>query len=49
MEAQLRLCARYRHLRAEGKAKQLIVTAIATELCAFMWAITKDIQVPAAE
>jgi signal transduction histidine kinase len=35
-------------LWARGKAKQLIVTAIATELCAFMWAIAKDTQVPAA-
>ena len=47
-KAQLRLCARYRHLWAKGKAKQLIVTAIARELCAFMWAIAKQTHVPAA-
>jgi transposase len=47
-KAQLRLCARYRHLWVKGKAKQLIVTAIARELCAFMWAIAKQTDVPAA-
>lgn len=46
-KAQLRLCARYRRLRARGKPKQVIVTAIARELCAFMWAIAKQTQVPA--
>lgn len=38
-KAQVRLCSRYRHLWAKGKPKQVIVTAIARELCAFMWAI----------
>ena len=38
-KAQLRLCARYRRLQARGKAKQTIVTAIARELAAFIWAI----------
>lgn len=46
-KAQLRLCARYRRLRAKGKSKQLVVTAIARELCAFLWAINKQINVPA--
>ena len=45
-KAQLRLCARYRRLWAKGKAKQLIVTAIARELCAFMWAIAHEIDTP---
>jgi hypothetical protein len=31
----------------KGKAKQLIVTAIARELCAFMWAIANEIEAPA--
>jgi transposase len=42
-KAQLRLCSRYRHLWNKGKAKQVIVTAIARELCGFMWAIANEI------
>lgn len=45
-KAQLRLCSRYRHLWAKGKAKQVVVTAIARELCAFMWAIANEINAP---
>ena len=44
-KAQLRLCARYRHLWAKGKAKQVIVTAIARELCGFMWAIALETKI----
>jgi len=47
-KAQVRLCARYRRLWAKGKPKQVIVTAIARELCAFMWAIANEIQISAA-
>ena len=47
-KAQLRLCSRYRHLWAKGKAKQVVVTAIARELCGFMWAIANETQGPAA-
>ena len=42
-KAQLRLCSRYRHMFARNKAKQLIVTAIARELSAFMWAIAREV------
>jgi transposase len=42
-KAQLRLCARYRRLSSKGKTKQLIVTAIARELAAFMWAIAREV------
>ena len=45
-KAQVRLCSRYRHLWARGKVKQVIVTAIARELCAFMWAIANEIEIP---
>jgi transposase len=45
-KAQLRLCSRYRHLWAKGKVKQVVVTAIARELCAFMWAIANETRVP---
>jgi transposase len=43
-KAQLRLCARYRRLQARGKAKQTIVTAIARELAAFIWAIGRALE-----
>jgi transposase len=43
-KAQVRLCARYRRLWAKGKAKQLVVTAIARELCGFIWAIAIETQ-----
>lgn len=43
-KAQLRLCARYRRLLARGKAKQTIVTAIARELAAFIWAIGQAVE-----
>ena len=46
-KAQLRLCSRYRHLWNKGKAKQVIVTAIARELCGFMWAIANETEVQA--
>lgn len=42
-KAQLRLCARYRRLSSKGKTKQLVVTAIARELAAFMWAIAREV------
>jgi transposase len=47
-KAQLRLCSRYRRLWNKGKAKQVIVTAIARELCGFMWAIANEIEVTAS-
>ena len=43
-KAQLRLCARYRRLVAKGKTRQKVVTAIARELSAFLWAIAKQVQ-----
>jgi transposase len=45
-KAQLRLCARYKRFTAKGKSHQLVVTAIARELCAFMWAIAHEVQGP---
>jgi len=44
-KAQLRLCARFRRLIARGKPKQVVTTAIARELSAFMWAIARQIPV----
>jgi transposase len=43
-KAQLRLCARFRRLAARGKLKQKVVTAIARELSAFLWAMAKQLQ-----
>jgi len=43
-KAQLRLCNRFRRLAAKGKPKQKVVTAIARELSAFLWAIAKQVQ-----
>ncbi len=42
-KAQLRLCGRYRRLSTKGKTKQLVITAIARELAAFMWAIAREV------
>ena len=43
-KAQSRLCARYQRLFAKGKSKQTIITAIARELSAFIWAIDREVQ-----
>jgi transposase len=44
-KAQVRLCKRYRMLSARGKHQNLITTAIAREMLAFMWAIAKKVQI----
>jgi len=41
-KAQLRLCKRYRRLQSRGKHTNVVVTAIAREMLAFMWAIAKE-------
>ena len=45
--AQVRLCKRYRKLSARGKHHNIVVTAIAREMLAFMWAIAKEVPIPA--
>lgn len=40
-KAQVRLCKRYRRLVARAKHPNVVVTAIARELIAFMWAIAR--------
>ena len=42
-KAQQRLCARYRRLVAKGKNPKTVITALARELCAFMWAIAQEV------
>lgn len=44
-KAQVRLCGRFRKLMAKGKLKNKVVTAIARELSAFMWAIAREVPV----
>jgi transposase len=46
-KAQVRLCKRFRRLVARGKHPNVAVTAVARELIAFMWAIAKEVPVPA--
>ncbi len=48
-KAQRRLCSRYRRLHSRGKEKQKIVTALGRELLGFIWAIARQVTVPAAE
>ena len=43
-KAQLRLCTRFRKLLARRKPIQVVVVAIARELVAFMWAITRQVK-----
>jgi transposase len=46
-KCQVRLCARFRRLMAKGKSRNAVVTAVARELAAFLWAIAKQVPVPA--
>jgi transposase len=42
-KAQIRLCGRYRRLMAKGKRRTIVVTAIAREMSAFLWAIGQQV------
>jgi transposase len=42
-KAQMRLCGRFRTLTRKGKRPTIVVTAIARELSAFIWAINREI------
>lgn len=44
-KCQVRLCARFRRLMAKGKNRNTVVTAIARELAAFMWAIANKVPI----
>jgi len=46
-KAQVRLCKRFRRLVTRGKHPNVVVTAIARELAAFMWAIAKEVPIAA--
>ena len=42
-KAQMRLCGRFRSLTRKGKRPNIIATAIARELAAFIWAINREV------
>ncbi|MEE2002583.1 IS110 family transposase [Alkalimonas sp. MEB108] len=42
-QAQLRLCRRYQRLMKRGKHYNLVVTAIAREMIAYIWAISREV------
>ncbi len=39
----MRLCGRFRALTRKGKRPTIVVTAIARELSAFIWAINREV------
>jgi transposase len=43
-KAQLRLCTRFRRLRARGVLKNKVVAAVARELSGFVWAIAREVK-----
>ena len=45
-EAQLRLCRRYQRLIKRGKHYNVVVTAIAREMIAFIWSISREVVLP---
>jgi transposase len=42
-QAQLRLCRRYVRLMNRGKHRSIVVTAIAREIIAYIWAISREV------
>ncbi|MGD8649672.1 MAG: IS110 family transposase [Desulfobacterales bacterium] len=46
-DAQLRLCSRYRSLKAKAKHHNVVITAIARELAGFIWAIARLVPIAA--
>ena len=45
-QAQLRLCRRYQRLMHRGKHRSVVVTAIAREMAAYIWAISREVVLP---
>ncbi len=44
-QAQLRLCRRYQRLMQLGKHRNIVVTAIAREMIAYIWAISREVEI----
>lgn len=43
-KAQVRLCGRFQRLSLKGKKSTVVVTAVARELCGFIWAIGQQVR-----
>lgn len=48
-QAQLRLCRRYQRLMQKGKHRNVVVTAIAREMIAYIWAISREVIISPVE
>lgn len=48
-QAQLRLCRRYQRLMRRNKHYNLVVAAIAREMSAYLWAIAREVVLPAID
>ena len=48
-QAQLRLCRRYNRLMHKGKHRNVVVTAIAREMIAYIWAISREVLLPVVD
>jgi transposase len=48
-ESQLRLCRRYARLMHRGKHRNIVVTAIAREMIAYIWAISREVVLPSVD
>ena len=44
-KAQVRLSGRFRALTRKGKRPTIVATAIAREMCGFIWAINREVAV----
>ncbi len=42
-QAQVRLCRRYQRLMQRGKPRNVVITAIAREMIAFIWSISREV------
>ena len=47
--AQQRLCRRYQRLQNKGKHRSVITTAIAREIIAYVWAISREVPLRAVD
>jgi len=45
-KAQLRLCKRYQKLMQRGKHRSVVITAIAREMVAYIWSISREVVLP---
>lgn len=48
-QAQLRLCRRYQRLMQKGKHRNVVVTAIAREMIAYIWSISREVVITPIE